>query len=224
MTELFPFREYWWFYAAFGGLIAVLLALDLTAHPSPWPLLTRTGAAWSAAITREPLIVYTSNIFAILGLRAIYLTIAGAIEFGYLKYGSSVFLAFVGLKMALLDDPTGGRFPIALSLAVIASVVTASIAVCAFVVRKPREPKSCRAGLGEIALGFIFAALGAVSLALAVGVQLKLLDARSLEEIKAEWLYLSGIGHGVCAGCCSVQRNAGSRGNPDEPAEWSPTC
>jgi hypothetical protein len=45
MTELFPFRDYWWSYAAFGGLIALLLALDLWVHRS---LSTRTAAAWSA--------------------------------------------------------------------------------------------------------------------------------------------------------------------------------
>jgi hypothetical protein len=48
MTELFPFRDYWWFYAAFGGLIALLLALDLWANRSARPLSTRTAAAWSA--------------------------------------------------------------------------------------------------------------------------------------------------------------------------------
>jgi tellurite resistance protein TerC len=152
------------------------------------------------AVTREPLVVYTSNIFAILGLRAIYLTLAGALDrFRYLKYGLSVVLVFVSLKMAVLDDLAGGRFPIALSLAVIASVLTASIAFSAFVDRKPREPENSGTAMGRIALGSIFAALCAASLALAVGVQLRLLGTGPLEEIRAEWLYLSGIGHGVCA-------------------------
>jgi tellurite resistance protein TerC len=379
MTELFPFRDYLWFYAAFGGLIALLLALDLRAHRSARPLSTRTAAVWSAmwillglsfslviyllaagrhgspaatrasfeyltgylveeslsidnmfvfamlfryfslgaaqqhrvlfygivgamafrgifvaagsaliqfhwvviafgvllilsglrmafasgkevdpernpavrffrrlvpvtaemhgtrlafrdatgirftpllaillvvestdimfaidsvpavfAVTREPLIVYTSNIFAILGLRAIYLTLAGGLDrFRYLKYGLSVVLVFVGLKMAVLDDLAGGRFPIALSLAVIASVVTASVAFSVFVDRKPSESKSRRASMGRIALGSIFAALCAASLAFAVGVELRLLGTGALEEIKAEWLYLSAMGHGV---------------------------
>ena len=46
MTRLFPFGEYWWFYAAFAGLIAVLLALDLWAHRKTRPLSMRTATAW----------------------------------------------------------------------------------------------------------------------------------------------------------------------------------
>ena len=54
------------------------------------------------AITRDPFIVYTSNIFAILGLRALYFSIAGIMGmFYYLKYGLSVILAFVGVKMLI---------------------------------------------------------------------------------------------------------------------------
>ncbi len=53
-------------------------------------------------ITRDPFIVYTSNIFAILGLRALYFAIAGIMNyFHYLKYGLSVILAFVGVKMLI---------------------------------------------------------------------------------------------------------------------------
>jgi len=57
------------------------------------------------AVTKEPLIAYTSNVFAILGLRAMYFMLAGAVNmFHLLKYGLSVVLVFVGLKMAVLDD------------------------------------------------------------------------------------------------------------------------
>jgi tellurite resistance protein TerC len=56
------------------------------------------------AITREPLIVYTSNIFAILGLRTICLVASSALDrFAYLKYCVSLVLIFVGLKMAVLE-------------------------------------------------------------------------------------------------------------------------
>jgi tellurite resistance protein TerC len=81
------------------------------------------------ALTREPFIVFTSNIFAILGLRAMYFLLAGAVEkFHLLKYGLAVVLAFVGLKMVWLNDLFGGQFPIAWSLAIIVAVVGASIA------------------------------------------------------------------------------------------------
>src|SRR5690606_37285801 len=54
------------------------------------------------AITTDPFIVYTSNVFAILGLRALYFALAGVIHrFHYLKYGLSLVLVIVGLKMVL---------------------------------------------------------------------------------------------------------------------------
>src|ERR1044072_7298567 len=57
------------------------------------------------ALTREPLIVFTSNVFAILGLRALYFLLAGAVErFTLLKYGLAAVLVFVGLKMVWLND------------------------------------------------------------------------------------------------------------------------
>ena len=56
------------------------------------------------ALTREPLIVFTSNIFAILGLRSLYFLLGGAVDkFHLLRYGLAVVLVFVGLKMVWLD-------------------------------------------------------------------------------------------------------------------------
>lgn len=81
------------------------------------------------AVTREPLIVFTSNVFAILGLRAMYFLLAGAVErFHLLKYGLGLVLVFVGLKMAWLNHAFGGKFPTAWSLAIIATIVGASMA------------------------------------------------------------------------------------------------
>jgi tellurite resistance protein TerC len=81
------------------------------------------------AITREPLIVFTSNIFAILGLRAMYFMLAGAVDrFHLLKYGLAVVLVFVGLKMVWLNDLFGGKFPIAWSLGIIVGVIAVSVA------------------------------------------------------------------------------------------------
>ena len=80
------------------------------------------------ALTREPLIVFTSNIFAILGLRSLYFLLGGAVDkFHLLRFGLAVVLVFVGLKMVWLDHLAGGKFPIAISLAVIVSVIAASI-------------------------------------------------------------------------------------------------
>jgi tellurite resistance protein TerC len=80
------------------------------------------------SITREPLIVFTSNIFAILGLRSMYFMLAGAIDkFHLLKYGLSIVLVFVGLKMVWLNDAFGGKFPITWSLAFILGVIGLSV-------------------------------------------------------------------------------------------------
>jgi tellurite resistance protein TerC len=80
------------------------------------------------AVTKEPLIVFTSNIFAILGLRSMYFMLAGVIDkFHLLKYGLATVLVFVGLKMVYLNDAFGGKFPISYSLGFILSVITLSI-------------------------------------------------------------------------------------------------
>ena len=82
------------------------------------------------ALTREPMIVFTSNVFAILGLRSLYFLLAGAVErFALLKYGLALVLVFVGLKMVWLNDAFGGKFPIGWSLGIIAFIITVSI-VC----------------------------------------------------------------------------------------------
>jgi len=83
------------------------------------------------AITLDPFIVFTSNVFAILGLRALYFLLAGVLDlFAYLKYGISFILAFVGVKMLLAM--LGIHVPIALSLAVIALTLATAIATSLF--------------------------------------------------------------------------------------------
>jgi tellurite resistance protein TerC len=80
------------------------------------------------AISREPLIVFTSNVFAILGLRSMYFLLAGAIErFHLLKYSLATILIFVGAKMVWLNDAFGGKFPIEWSLGIIAMLLTAGV-------------------------------------------------------------------------------------------------
>jgi tellurite resistance protein TerC len=81
------------------------------------------------ALTDEPLIVFTSNVFAILGLRALYFVLAGMMDkFYLLKYGLAVVLIFVGVKMVLLNELFGGKFPITWSLSIIAGILALSVA------------------------------------------------------------------------------------------------
>jgi tellurite resistance protein TerC len=92
------------------------------------------------ALTREPLIVFTSNIFAILGLRNLYFMLRGAIDkFHMLKYGLGIVLVFVGLKMVLLNRLFGGHFPIEWSLGVIIGVIGGSIALSLLFPKPPEE-------------------------------------------------------------------------------------
>ena len=95
------------------------------------------------AVTRDPFIVYTSNVFAILGLRSLYFVFANVIDkFYYLKLGLAVILSYVGVKMVLADIYP---IPTFLSLALIALVL--ALAIVASVIRarrlpeKPAEPK-----------------------------------------------------------------------------------
>lgn len=77
------------------------------------------------AVTDDPFIVYTSNVFAILGLRSLYFLLAGMLDrFHYLRLGLAVVLGFVGVKMVLADLYP---IPIGLSLAVIAAVLSAAV-------------------------------------------------------------------------------------------------
>jgi tellurite resistance protein TerC len=77
------------------------------------------------AITEDPFIVYTSNVFAILGLRSLYFLLAGVVDkFHYLKLGLSVVLVFVGIKMVLVDLY---KIPVGISLGVIAGILATSI-------------------------------------------------------------------------------------------------
>jgi tellurite resistance protein TerC len=78
------------------------------------------------AVTQDPFIVYTSNIFAILGLRALYFALAAAMHrFKYLQYSLATILVLVGIKIFLV--PLGIKIDTALSLAVTISVLAGGI-------------------------------------------------------------------------------------------------
>ena len=77
------------------------------------------------AVTQDPFIVYTSNVCAILGLRALYFLLANVMDkFQYLKLGLSAVLTFVGIKMVIVDFY---KIPVGVSLGVIASILAISI-------------------------------------------------------------------------------------------------
>lgn len=89
------------------------------------------------AISRDPFIVYTSNIMAILGLRALYFALAGVMGlFRHLHYGLAAILVFVGLKMLVTDWI---HIPIALSLGVIGGVLAISILASVLLVERTEE-------------------------------------------------------------------------------------
>jgi len=78
------------------------------------------------AVTRDPFIVYTSNVFAILGLRALYFALAGVMNlFHYLNYGLSLILGFVGTKMILAYWHI--KLPVSIALGVIAGILVLSV-------------------------------------------------------------------------------------------------
>jgi tellurite resistance protein TerC len=86
------------------------------------------------AVTSDPFIVFTSNVFAILGLRSLFFLLAGVVdEFRYLKVGLAAVLVFVGAKMALIDVY---KVPALVSLAVVASILATSVVVSLWVARR----------------------------------------------------------------------------------------
>jgi tellurite resistance protein TerC len=102
-------------------LLAVLVVVDVTDV-----VFAVDSIPAIFAVTRDTFLVFTSNAFAILGLRALYFVLADAMErFSYLKLGLSIILAFVGVKMAVSDLV---HVPIPLSLGAIAGVLGAAIA------------------------------------------------------------------------------------------------
>jgi tellurite resistance protein TerC len=105
------------------------------------------------AVTREPFIIFTSNVFAILGLRSLYFVLAGAIGyFRYLKFGLSIVLVFIGIKMLLAPHGEHERWfqveiPIGISLGVVAGIILFSIfasLIAAHLEKKrgPKDPKN----------------------------------------------------------------------------------
>jgi tellurite resistance protein TerC len=94
------------------------------------------------AITTDPFIVLTSNVFAVLGLRALYFLLAGMAEkFHLLAYGLALVLIFIGVKMLIVDFY---KIPVGISLSVVAALIAAAMVFSLII--KPKEKK---AAVGE---------------------------------------------------------------------------
>jgi tellurite resistance protein TerC len=117
-----------------GKTYATLLMLVLVVVETTDVIFAVDSIPAIFAITKDPFIVYTSNVFAILGLRALYFLLAGVMEmFVYLKVGLSFVLCFVGVKMMLVDVY---KIPIGASLSVIGGVLLLSVAASWWVKKK----------------------------------------------------------------------------------------
>jgi tellurite resistance protein TerC len=93
------------------------------------------------AITTDPFIVYTSNIFAILGLRALYFALAAMVHrFHYLKYALAVLLVFIGSKIFVADALGLAKIPPALSLAITFAILTVGIGWSLWKTRRATAP------------------------------------------------------------------------------------
>jgi len=93
-------------------------------------------------LTKEPLVVFTSNIFAVIDLRALYFLLAAFIhKFHFLNVGLAFVLIFIGSKMSFLDSYFGGKFPTLLSLLIVVALILGSIV---FSLLKPAKEQSSK--------------------------------------------------------------------------------
>jgi tellurite resistance protein TerC len=128
-----------------GKIHATLLMLVLIVVETTDVIFAVDSIPAIFAITTDPFIVYTSNVFAILGLRALYFMLAGVMQmFVYLKVGLSFVLCFVGAKMLVVDFY---KIPIGISLGVVAGILILSVAVSVLVRWKEEGVLFSRLGL-----------------------------------------------------------------------------
>jgi tellurite resistance protein TerC len=122
-----------------GRLVATPLLITLVVVETTDLVFALDSIPAVFSVTRDPFIVYTSNVFAMLGLRALYFLFAHAVErFQYLRYGLAAVLVFVGGKMLLADVL---EIPAWASLLVVAVAIAGSLAISAIVVTVERRPK-----------------------------------------------------------------------------------
>lgn len=121
-----------------GILAATPLFLALVVIESSDVIFAIDSIPAVLAVTRDPFIVYTSNVFAIMGLRSLYYLLANVMGmFAYLKLGVSFILAYVGVKMLLSSSDYA--IPLPVSLGVIFGVLSISIAASIMFAKRPAE-------------------------------------------------------------------------------------
>lgn len=127
------------FFIRRGGLYATPLFLVLVMVETTDVAFALDSIPAIFGITRDPFIIYTSNVFAILGLRAFYFLLAGAIPyFRYLGIGLSLVLMFIGVKMLIVKWV---HLPLGLSLGVVGATLAMSVAASLLATRKERRRK-----------------------------------------------------------------------------------
>ncbi|MGZ8473079.1 MAG: TerC family protein [Candidatus Deferrimicrobiaceae bacterium] len=128
-TRIMPvdpaFNEQKFFVRREGKLVATALVPVLIVVETTDVMFATDSVPAILAITRDPFIVYTSNVFAILGLRAMFFLLAGIMGlFRYLKIGLCIVLMFVGVKMLISDFY---KIPITVSLAMVVAILASSV-------------------------------------------------------------------------------------------------
>jgi len=123
VTPVFHGNRFWVRQA--GKLVATPLLVALIVVETTDVVFALDSVPAVLAITREPFLVYTSNIFAMLGLRSLYFVLAGIIErFRYLRVGLAAILFFFGVRLLLSDVV---EVPVGISLGVIAAALVLSV-------------------------------------------------------------------------------------------------
>ena len=118
-----------------GRLVATPLLIALVVVETTDVIFALDSIPAAFAVSREPFLVYTSNVFAMLGLRSLYFLLAGAVQrFRYLRAALAAILAFVGAKMLLSDV---FAIPTWISLAVIAGVLACALIISAALPPRP---------------------------------------------------------------------------------------
>ena len=127
ITSLYHGGRFWVRQAEQGGrLVATPLLVALIIVETTDIVFALDSVPAVLAVTREPFIVYTSNVFAMLGLRSLYFVLAGVVErFRYLRVGLAAILVFFGARLLLSDFI---EVPNGVSLGVIAAALALSVA------------------------------------------------------------------------------------------------
>lgn len=142
--RFFPVREGYddgkFFCKKNGTYLATTLFVVLLVVESSDVMFAMDSIPAILAITTDPFLVYTSNIFAILGLRSLYFALAALMKlFHYLHYGLSVVLCFIGIKMILSDLY---EIPVVIALSVVAIILFISVIASIIWPAKAETPKT----------------------------------------------------------------------------------